>query len=193
MPAGRPRTVSLPPDEMIKLGEEMIEYIETHDVLHLQEWYGIEKMILDGEWKAMIQIPEFLPYYNKAIKMVAKKYVDKNSNVRDSIAHRFARIYYQDLRQSEDEFVILKAQAGKKALEENIQDLAGALHKAITEYDKLSEADKTVSGARESHKERVETGKPILDKGQAGEQDPVCSQLGTKRVDLRSTSMPNCS
>src|ERR1700728_2337578 len=103
MPMGRPRTSTPPPDEMIKLGEEMLEYINDNpDILHLSEWWSIEKFIVQKVWDNMICAPEFSPYYEIALKMIGKKYIDKTSNVRDSISQRWQRVYFKDLRQSED-------------------------------------------------------------------------------------------
>jgi hypothetical protein len=103
MPAGRPRTTSFDPAEMIALGEEMILWIKARpDILHLSEWYTIEKGFIYKEWKAFIQMPEFLPYYEKALKLVGLKYLDKESRVRDGISHRWMRVYFPDLREEEE-------------------------------------------------------------------------------------------
>ena len=98
---GRPRTVSLPPDEMILLGEEMILWVKLNNPFHLSEWYTIEKMFTYKQWDTMSKLPEFLPYYEKAIKMVARNYL--NGNVNASIAQRFLRIYFKDVKDQEDE------------------------------------------------------------------------------------------
>jgi len=104
MTAGRPRTVSLPYDEMIELGKEMIKWLKDHpETLHLCEWYSIHKEFTDKQWDAMQQMPEFLPYYERAIKIVGLKYINKDSKVRDGISHRWQRIYFKDLKKQEDE------------------------------------------------------------------------------------------
>ena len=60
--SGAPRTVSFPPDEMIKLGEEMVKWVNEHpEILHLSEWYTIHKMFTYKQWKTFIQCNEFLP------------------------------------------------------------------------------------------------------------------------------------
>ena len=103
MSAGRPRTVSLPPEEMIKLGEEMIKWVKEHpEILHLSEWYSIEKMYLESQWDTMCRCPEFFPYYEQALKIVGRKYLDKTSNVRDGISQRWQRVYFKDLKRQED-------------------------------------------------------------------------------------------
>lgn len=114
MVAGRPRTVSLPPDEMIKLGEQMVNWVIEHDPLHLSEWYSIEKMYTEKQWETFINREEFIPYYEKSLKIVGKKYLDKNSSIRDSVANRFLRHYFKDVRVSEDEFEHFKSNLRKK-------------------------------------------------------------------------------
>lgn len=99
----RPRSVSLEPDEMVALGEEMIQWVSKHpEILHLSQWYSIEKMFTEKQWEAMQQMAEFLPYYERALKMVGLKYLDKTSNVREGISQRWQRIYFRDLRKQED-------------------------------------------------------------------------------------------
>jgi hypothetical protein len=100
----RPREFSFSEKEMIAMGEEMIAYVNKHKktILHLCEWYTIEKGFTYNEWKNFIQKAEFFPYYEKALKIVGLKYVEKNSNVRDNISPRWQRIYFGDLREGED-------------------------------------------------------------------------------------------
>lgn len=102
MPAGRRRTVSLPPDEMIKLGQEMVEWVKLNNPLHLSEWYTIEKGFTYNQWKTFIVIKEFFPYYEIALKWVGKQYLDKDSRIRDGISQRWQRVYFQDIREQED-------------------------------------------------------------------------------------------
>ena len=98
----RPRTVSLPPEEMIALGEEMIQWIKLNDPLHVSEWYRIEKMIDYQTFKNYCDMPEFSPYYEKALGLIGRKYLDKDSKIRNGIAERFLRIYFKDVRDREN-------------------------------------------------------------------------------------------
>ena len=101
MPAGRPRTVSLSKEEMIDLGKEMVNWVEEHKPLHLSKWYSIHKMFTYNEWDAMTRIPEFLPYYEKALSLVKEKYID--GTIAPAIANRFLRRYYKEVKDEEDE------------------------------------------------------------------------------------------
>jgi len=117
----RPRTTSFSEEEMIILGKEMLEWVRSHPkTLHLSEWYSGEKMFLYREWKTFIQRDEFLPYYEQALSIIGRKYLDKTSDVREGISQRWQRAYFKDLKEIED------------------QDLDDAAIRAL----KASEADK---------------------------------------------------
>ncbi len=103
MAAGRPRTSTPPPEEMIKLGEEMLEWVEKNNPLHLSEWWSIEKFITSKVWENMQVAPEFSPYYERALRIIGKQYLDKTSNVREGVSQRWQRVYFKDLRKEEDE------------------------------------------------------------------------------------------
>lgn len=115
MVAGTPRTVSFSADEMIELGKDMVAYVKKNKktILHLCEWYTIEKGYTYNEWKTFIQKKEFIPYYEQALKIVGLKYVDKSSNVRDGISQRWQRVYFGDLKEHED--IDMDAEAERKA------------------------------------------------------------------------------
>jgi hypothetical protein len=101
---GCPRSISPPPNDMIELGKEMIQWLnENPGTLHLSEWYTIHKGYIYKQWKTFIQKEEFIPYYEQALRIVGKKYLDKTSNVRDSISHRWQRVYFKDVKEEEDE------------------------------------------------------------------------------------------
>jgi hypothetical protein len=104
MAGGAPRTVSFSISEMIDMGEEMVDFVKKNKktILHLCEWYTIEKMFTYNQWKTFIQREEFIPYYEQALKIIGLKYVDKNSNVRDKISDRWQRVYFGDLKELED-------------------------------------------------------------------------------------------
>ncbi len=101
---GRPRDVSFSEEQMMDLGEEMVEWLKNHPkTLHLSEWYTIEKGFIYNTWKTFIQRREFVPYYEIALKIVGKKYLDKNSNVNPGISQRWQRVYFKDLKDQEDQ------------------------------------------------------------------------------------------
>jgi hypothetical protein len=102
-PGGAPRTVSLPPDEMILLGIAMVKWIEEKDPIHLSEWYCIEKGFTYNEWKTMQVRAEFVPYYEKALKMIGLKYLRKNSDIEPALKQRWSRVYFEDFREREDQ------------------------------------------------------------------------------------------
>lgn len=119
MPAGRPRTVSLSPEEMIELGKEMVEWVMGNNPIHLSMWYCIEKGYTESEWDTMSKKPEFVQYYEQALKLVGYNYISKNSDVEPSIKQRWQRVYFKDLKAEENETKAyearLKAQADLQA------------------------------------------------------------------------------
>lgn len=103
MPGGRPRTTSLPPEEMIELGKEMIEWVDKNKPLHLSQWYTITKHYTYNQWKKFLEKEEFRPYYEIALKLVGMQYLDKDSKIREGISQRWQRVYFKDLKEEEDE------------------------------------------------------------------------------------------
>lgn len=103
MPAGRPRTVSLPPDEMIALGKEMIKWVKEKKPIHLSQWYCVEKGYTDKEFETMHVCQEFFPYYEQALKIIGVQYLTKDSPVEPNIKNRWQRVYYKDLKKQEDQ------------------------------------------------------------------------------------------
>lgn len=114
MPAGRPRTSSPTPDECVKLGEELVEWAteETKEWRCLfQQWYSIKKGILRKDWKALVQIPQFLPYYEIAQAALAKKAID--GTMEKSFGQRYVRLYDRGLIEVENEQAIFDADLKK--------------------------------------------------------------------------------
>jgi hypothetical protein len=112
---GAPRTISPPEEEMIILGKEMIKWIEDNDPYHLSEWHCVEKMMSQKEWERISKLPEFVPYYNKALRLISRKYVD--GTVPPPIAQRWLRLYFKDLKDEENEEMRLKAEIDAQARE----------------------------------------------------------------------------
>lgn len=138
-PGGRPRTVSPPPEDMIKLGEEMIEWVIVNDPIHLSKWYCIEKGFTDRQWDAMVQMPEFLPYYEAAMKMVGYKYIERDNELEPSLKHRWLRVYFKDLKRQEDADKDADAARSKdntSTVDPNTEILVNALLKQISELQK---------------------------------------------------------
>lgn len=138
MPAGRPRTVSLEPPEMIALGKEMIAWLKLNQasVLHLSEWYCVEKGFLESEWETMQRRPEFVGYYEQALKIIGKKYLDKDSNVRNGISERWMRTYYKDLREREDAEADAEAARRANALKTEAKALEEEKQKVLQEVQR---------------------------------------------------------
>lgn len=131
MPVGAPRTNSPSPEEMVELGKEMLAWVYENNPLHIKQWYSIKKGILYKDWKAMIQLSEFLPYYEQAVSYVSLQYLDKTSNIRDSVSHRFLRVYFKDVKDEEDETAAfleqLKNDSSNTISQEHIEGMEAVL------------------------------------------------------------------
>jgi hypothetical protein len=97
---GRPRTVSLEPEEMIKMGEYMLSWIEENSPMHISEYYSSHMGISKSDFDTMSKRPEFVPYYDIAMREIALQYI--NGTVNPSISHRFLRYYFSEVRDEED-------------------------------------------------------------------------------------------
>lgn len=113
---GAPRTVSPSPEECIKLGEELLEWVKVEDEkkprLRFQQFYSIEKMIIRKHWKSIIQTPEFLPYYQKAQAILAERCLD--GTMEKSFGQRYIRVYDRDLIDEEWAELEFKAELARK-------------------------------------------------------------------------------
>ena len=139
MPAGRPRTVSFSPSEMEVLGNEMVTWVSNKQPLHLSEWYTIHRGFTYNEWKTFLAREEFIPYYERALKVVATKYL--NGDVHPSIAQRWLRVYFKDLREEEDSTKDADAARSKdntSTVDPNTEILVNALLKQIAELQKAN-------------------------------------------------------
>jgi hypothetical protein len=114
MPAGCHRSVSPEPEEMIKLGEEMIKWVKENDPYHLSQWYCGIKGIIFSTWETMRKRPEFIIYYENAMRLIGNKYIRKDSEIEPSLKHRFLRLYFKDLRKQEDNDLDAAAERSQK-------------------------------------------------------------------------------
>lgn len=126
---GCPRTVSPSPEEMIELGKEMVAWVKENKPIHIKQWYCIEKMILYNTWKTYIQRPEFIPYYEIAMGLVSLNYI--NGTINASIAQRFIRVYFKDVKNEEDDTALflqqLKADESNNISKEHIDGMEAVL------------------------------------------------------------------
>lgn len=120
----RPRILTLSPEEMTKLGEEMVQWCLVNKPLHLSQWWSFEKDITDSDWNAIRKLPEFVHYYNKALKIVGMSYINKESKVEPRIKDRWLRVYFKDLKEQEDEDMDAAAKRAKSVEEDKDKNSA---------------------------------------------------------------------
>lgn len=113
-PIGRPRTTTPCDEELIKLGEELVQWA-TEDVprkeklkrLRFADWYSLKKGMLRKEWDLLCEKPIFQVYYEQTRNALANNYVD--GTISPSIAHRFMRHYCPEVKQEENELIAYEA------------------------------------------------------------------------------------
>jgi predicted patatin/cPLA2 family phospholipase len=139
MAGGRPRTTTLPPDDMIAFGEEMIKFVSDpkNKALSLSEFYTGVKGYTYKEWKIMYVAPEFAPYYEKALRIVGKKYLDGTVNA--SIAQRYLRRYDAELREQEDADMRIKADIDKDSKKEEASNALEGMARVLDQITKTRE------------------------------------------------------
>lgn len=107
MVVGRPRTKSLQSKELLEFGEKLLiwatEKTGKDDELRFRfpQFYCLLHGYTEDHWDKMKRIEEFRPYYEKARVALSRRYID--GSIKDSIAHRFLRIYFPEIRKEEDE------------------------------------------------------------------------------------------
>lgn len=115
MGIGRPRTCIPDDEELIRLGEDLLQWASEKKKGELRcrwcEWYSRKHFIIRKEWKRMLDTPTFRPYYEAAQTFLAEKWIDGTINA--SIAHRYLRLYEPELREIED--ADADAEAARKA------------------------------------------------------------------------------
>lgn len=117
----RPRTKTPSPKKTKELGEELVKWAQEENKkdphTRFSQFYALEKSIPRKTWKSIVLSVEFLPYYEKAQALLAKRCMDKN--VMDkSFGHRFLRLYECDLIESENDGKKFEAELKKLSLDE---------------------------------------------------------------------------
>jgi hypothetical protein len=121
-----PRTVCPEDNELIELGIELVEWAIAEPVnkkdlrIRFPQWYSLVKGFTEPIWDLMKRKPAFVPYYNQARTALATRYM--NGSISDSIAHRFIRIYFPEVKADENELITYKANAAAQAIQSYTQD-----------------------------------------------------------------------
>ena len=137
MQIGRPRTTTPNDEELIELGEELLTWAteKTKELrYHLNQWYCLEKGYTKKQWDLMCDKEAFRAYYERARIAIAKRYVDGSIN--STIACRFLRLYFPELRDEEN--ATKKYEADLRKLD---PEQAKELLIQITNYAKSKDSD----------------------------------------------------
>lgn len=104
---GRPPNPGFSDQELIKLGEELLTWIENQDknktdIVHLSEFYSEVKELPYSQWNSICQRECFLRYYERARDWMGKRIL-KNKELPTAYGSRFLGIYFKDVHQHERE------------------------------------------------------------------------------------------
>lgn len=115
----RPRTESPPPEECIKLGEDLVKWAAAPrdpnrpgEAIRFAEWYSLRHGLILKEFKLLKKCKEFFPYYEKARTLLSRFYISSGTkeNIKEGIAHRFLRHYcYDDVQEEENNHLEFQA------------------------------------------------------------------------------------
>ncbi len=124
MAGGRPRTTSLPENEMIELGKEMVAWVKENRPYHLSTWYTLEKGFIYEEWKTFIQRKEFIPFYQAALLIVGEQYLIRDTEIEPSLKQRWQKVYFKDYKEAEEQEEAHKSSLRKEENKISAQTLA---------------------------------------------------------------------
>lgn len=144
-PGGRPRYTTPPKEECIRLGKDLLEWAQVEDKedprTRFTQWYCLKHSLLKNEWKALILLPEFVPYYQKARVYLARRCLD--GTLEKSFGHRYIRLYDKDLADEEDDLVHLKREVSRKAERESLFDVIRHLAKLEEDSNGIPSTEET--------------------------------------------------
>lgn len=141
-PMGRVRTSSPDDEELEKLGQELVQWATepTSELrYHINQFWLLEKKLSRESLKRARTNPVYRPYHDQAKAALANRYVDGSIN--PSIAQRFLRLYFDDLREEEDYQVRLKAELQRMQKEEDNEQRIDEIRKALKELESISGAE----------------------------------------------------
>lgn len=131
MAGGRPPKL-FTSEEATALGEDLLRWVgqEGLGTLVWVDWYyDMHKMFRD-DWKALVQRPEFLPYYEIARKKMTRN-ITLNDNIPQSYGNRYLNYYDDELLSHEEGIKDRDASRGKEGKQnvnaEQLQLLADCL------------------------------------------------------------------
>lgn len=91
-------------EEVIELGKDLVSWVESSEgksTLIWVDWYWDKHNMFRPDWKALIQRPEFLPYYQLARQKLARNIV-LNDNIPQSYGNRYLNLYDDSVLEHEE-------------------------------------------------------------------------------------------
>jgi hypothetical protein len=133
--AARP-VVGRPPlefsdEQVIVLGEELLKFVKDaikakEPLVHLTEWYAIEKDFTYNQWDLLRSRKEFSHYYKSSLDLMVLS-TQKNSELSTAYGSRFLGVYSKDLREHEREIAAEKKRVAEEDEKLNCEQIAKRL------------------------------------------------------------------
>lgn len=106
---GRPPNPGFSDEELIILGEELLEWMEKVEkedlrVVHLSQWYSETKAICPTQWDSICRRSCFISYYKRALIWMGKLTL-LNKDLPTAYGSRFLGIYFKEVSDKEREVV----------------------------------------------------------------------------------------
>jgi len=130
---GRPRTVCPDDEELIALGEDLVQWAALPESTRFCQWYT-SKWYIESDWDSFRIKDVFFPYYERARTLLGDKYI--NGTVNPSIAQRFLRIYTPEVKKDENELLKYKAELAKEAMTQATEEQSARFDNLIKMFEK---------------------------------------------------------
>ena len=113
-PGGRPRYTSPDSETCIALGEDLVKWAEDFSTFKCRfcDWYT-QKWMIRKEWEALLRIPEFRIYYERARCLLGQRLLD--GTVNPSMAHRISWHYVPESKEQEIKKMEKEAELKRKS------------------------------------------------------------------------------
>jgi hypothetical protein len=144
MAGGRPPKL-FTTEETIVLGEDLLRWInqEGSGTLVWVDWYyDLHKMFRD-DWKALVQRPEFLPYYEIARKKMTRN-ITLNDNIPQSYGNRYLNYYDDELLEHEEGIKDRDASRGKDGKQNINQEQLQILADCFARFSQRGQPSKDI-------------------------------------------------
>jgi len=130
-----------------KLGKDLLHWVQNEGSSKIAwvDWYCIKHHMFRGDWRALVQREEFLPYYEPARKIMVSNLM-QNKDLPQSYGNRYLALLDDELLDHEESIKDRQAKRDQKdkvevSVEEwtKLQALLSSLKERVSESPKTEE------------------------------------------------------